>query len=142
MSLEKNINNLKRITQELAGEIHDKEYGDMFRFMRLLFDRVESYVSIVDKNCNLIYINPSAIRNYKERTGGDIEIGDKCIKLLQNNPEFCKECLAKDCINQKIILNKVFISPNTGLKYWRTCIPLIYDGVSGVIEILEKYNGG
>ena len=107
--------------------------------MKLLFDNVESYIAIIDKDCNLLYLNPSAIKNYKDRTGFTIQIGDKCIKLLQNNPEFCKDCSARKSITNKKVFNEIILSPNTGIKYWRTCIPLVYDGVSGVIEILEPH---
>jgi hypothetical protein len=134
------LNNLKLLTQELAEEIHRKESGQAFKYMGLLFDNIESYVAIIDKDCKILYLNPSAIRNYKDRVGKDIKIGDNCITLLQDNKDFCKNCLTKTCINNRNVLNEIIISPNTGIKYWRTCIPLAYDGVSGVIEILEKHN--
>ena len=135
------LNNLQRLTQELAEEIHYEEYGHVFKLMSLIFDNVESYVVIIDTNCKLLYINPAAIKACKDLVNIDINTGDNCIKMMQSNPELCKDCLAKSCINQKKVLNEVTISPNTNIKYWRTCIPLAYDGISGVIEILEKLNG-
>ncbi len=43
-------------------------------------------------------------------------------------------------MNQGKVLNEIFESKKTGKKYWRTCIPLAYNGMAGVIEIWEKHN--
>ena len=139
MSLEENVNNLKRLTQELAEEIHHKENGNMFKFMKLLFNNIESFVTIVDEDCNMLYLNPSAIKFSKEMVNLDMKEGDNCLEWI-GDKKFCEDCIVKPCMNQKKILNQVMTSPITHKKYWRTCIPLVYDGVSGVIEIVEKYN--
>jgi hypothetical protein len=141
MTLEENVNNLKRLTQELAEEVHHEEYGDAFKYIHLLFDKVESYIVILDNDCKILYLNPSVIKNCKEKLGISVGVGDNCLKLLKDGKELCKDCVVKTCVNQRKVLNQIIISPNTGIKYWKTCIPLVYNGVSGVIEILEEHNG-
>jgi len=136
-----NLELLKQLTQELAEEIKLGKNGNTFNSICSIFDNLESYVAIVNSDCKLIYLNPSAIRNYKIRTNMDIKIGDNCLKLLQDNKEFCLDCLSQRCKNQRKVLSEIMTSPNTGIKYWRTCIPLIYNGTSGVIEILERHHG-
>lgn len=133
------LDNLQRLTHELAEEIHKKENGYMFEFIKLLFNNIESFVSVLDDKCNILYINPSAIEFAKEHINLDVKIGDNCL-LWSHNIENCKNCIVKNCMYQKKVLNEIMISPNTGIKYWRTCIPLVYNGVSGVIEIVERYN--
>lgn len=139
MSLDDNVNNLKRLTQELAEEIHRDEEGRAFKFIKTLFNNIESFVAVVDDECNIIYINPSAVKFAKDNLKLDITKGDNCLLWIKDKM-FCENCIVKNCMNQKKILNEIMISPNTKLRYWRTCIPLVYNGVSGVIEIAEKYD--
>lgn len=141
MSLEDSVNNLRRLTQELAEEIRYEEYGQAFKFMRLIFDNIESYITIMDSNCKILYINPSAIKSAKDLLNVDLHVGSNCKDIINIiNPIHCKDCLARACINKRKVLNEIFGSIKTGKKYWRTCIPLAYNGISGVIEIWEKHN--
>ena len=130
---------LQQLTQELAQEVHNKENGKTFNFIKLLFNNIESFVAVIDEKCNILYINPSAIIFAKTHLNMDVKEGDNCLLWMQTD-KFCDKCVIKTCISQKKVLNEIMISPRTNIKYWRTCIPLVYDGVSGIIEIVEKYN--
>jgi hypothetical protein len=132
-----NLDGLKQITQELAEEIHQEQHGKAFEFVKLLFDHIESFVVLIDNNCNFIYINPAVIKYSKEKLNMDIKQGDGC-QIWSKGYFNCENCIVKTCINQRRVLSESLTSPHTNIKYWRTCIPLAYDGVSGVIEIVEK----
>ena len=136
-----NLDGLKRLTKELAEEIHYEEKGRVFKLMRLIFDNIESYVTIMNSDCGILYINPSAYSSFKENFNIDIHEGTNCKEIINLfSQDYCKNCIAKMCMSQKKVLNEIFESKKTGKKYWRTCIPLAYNGVSGVIEIWEEHN--
>jgi hypothetical protein len=137
-----NLDGLKQLTMELAEEIHYDEHGSVFKLVCMIFDSITSYVTIMDTECKLIYINPSAVKACKDILHINVQPGDNCRKIIGTiDPSYCKKCMAKICMNQKKVFNEIFTSRKTTKKYWRTCIPLAYNGVSGTIEILEKYNG-
>jgi transcriptional regulator with PAS, ATPase and Fis domain len=134
------LNGLKKITQELAEEIHNEQHGKAFEFIRLLFDHIESFVAVIDDKCNFVYINPAVVKFSKDTLKMDVKIGDNC-QVWAKGYFNCDDCIVKSCINQRRVLSESMTSPHTNIKYWRTCIPLAYDGVAGVIEIVEKVNG-
>jgi len=139
-SLESNVNSINLLTAELAKEVHDNFYGQAFKCICAVFDGLHSIVAITDDKCNLIYLNKAAIDYVHDLLKINIKVGDHCLALLANNYHMCETCLSKKAMVDKRVMNEIFISPNTGIKYWRTAIPLVYDGVSGAITILERYN--
>jgi len=129
---------LSKLTRELAEEIHKKESGLAFKSICIVFDNLKSIISIIDSDCKFIYLNKAAIDYTHDLLKIDISIGDHCLKLLGNDSKLCESCSSKKCVNERRIISEVFKSPNTHIKYWKTAIPLIYDGISGVIIILEN----
>jgi len=45
---------------------------------------------------------------------------------------------SKDAVEQKIVIHKSFVSPLTKNKFDIVCIPLIFNGVSGTIILMNK----
>jgi len=135
------LDKLKHLTQEIANEIHEKQHGKAFEFIKLLFDNIKSFVAVVDGNCKIIYVNPAVIKFANENSIVDIKLGDNCKMLFSKTKFECDNCVVKSCINQRRVLSEEVTSKYTGIKYRLTCIPLAYDGIAGVIEIVERIYG-
>ena len=134
-----NLDGLKRLTKELAEEIEYHEEGPSFKFIKLILDSVKSPVVIISNDFKTIYLNPLAIA-MGEKYGIDTSLYVHCYEAVMGINSPCKGCPAKRALKSKQIENTEWISPVSGIKYMVTDIPLIYDGVSGVIEILNPIN--
>jgi len=60
------INNLKRLTKELAEEIKYDEIGPLFKFCKLICDNLKTMVLIIDLKSVIKYMNPSCEKYLKE----------------------------------------------------------------------------
>jgi len=137
--MSENLNKLNRLTKELAEEIKYEETGPALKFCKLILGSIKSPAFIIDKDYNLIYGNPEAERlgkkyNVFTKSG----IGKKCYEVQypgQGGP--CKDCPAIKAIKTKKVENTEWKSKNSKITYMVTDIPLVYNGVSGVIEILN-----
>jgi len=143
MSNETNLNNrinkLKILTKELAKEIEHEDSTHVLDFIKLILDSVKSPAFIIDINYNLLYANLEAERlGKKYGVYTEAGIGKKCYEIQypgQNKP--CNNCPAKKAIKSKKVENTEWVSGNSNAKYMVTDIPLLYNGVAGVIEVLN-----
>ena len=128
------LSGLKRLTKELAEEVEYDEKGPALRFIELILDNIHSMAGILDKDCNVVFINKSAIDYCKMN---NIDFTDKGICPMKLSKEYCKNCPVKDTIKSRTVESVKYISPVTGRCISYTCIPLIFNGVSGVIALIN-----
>ena len=130
-----NLDGLKRLTQELANEIKCEETGPALEFCKLILSSIKSPSVIINKDFKVVYLNDVAIK-LGLKYGIDTTLGTKCYKARYNLDKPCKDCpLVKET---REIQNIKWKSPHSGITYMITTIPLLYNGVSGVIKIFNK----
>ena len=134
-----NLDNLKRLTKELAEEVEYQEHGIAFKFIKLILDSIKSPAFIITREYDTVYLNPTAIKMAK-KYGISTELGVKCYNVLFHKDEPCKECPVTRALKTRRVENTEWKSPLTGKKYMVTDIPLLFNGVAGVIEILNPIN--
>jgi hypothetical protein len=135
------LDKLREITEELANEIHDEERGKIWDLVTLIFDNVDSPVCIFDNECNILYLNPRTIiglgrvgQDGNEWIGKNAKDTDGC-----NNLD-CDTCKIKKVLCSRKVETVTYCSPYSDEKFNMVCIPLIYNGTSGVITILGDIN--
>ena len=139
--MSKNLNKLKRLTKELAEEVHYAEEGPIFKLVTLLLDNVTTFAVIVDNDKNLIWANKASINN-ASTAGINIEsyYGQDCSKIHLCNGE-CDKCPVTKAVTSKKVHTTFFECVVSHDIYDMICIPLIYDGVSGVIVMMGEKHG-
>lgn len=134
------LTKLKMLTEELAKEMSgENSNGQIFELLKQYFDGLESFVSILDKDGNVLYLNKCLSKRLRE-------LGHQDANCYINKPVI--EIDPKKMIHQKTVMKciktkKVTIQKGLKSKYSEkiydlVCMPLKYDGVSGVIEIWEE----
>ena len=135
-ALATDIDDLKQITAQIAVEISNPR-STLFHFMSLIFDNLQSLVYMIDKDLQVLYVNKSLIKRmrlYKPDADVTDFIGKSCYKLIDLEAP-CEKCTAKDAIAQRKVVSTEIEAPYSKKKMRATCIPLVYDGVSGAIII-------
>ena len=131
------LTNLKKLTHELSEEIKGNIHaGPLFGLLTSYFDTIDTYVTIIRNDKTVLYLN-KAVRERIEELGLDpddyidgICIGSKGKCGLVNN------CPLEECIEtKKIVVRHDVKSPITDIRYTVVCMPLIYNGVSAVVEM-------
>jgi len=134
---EYNLNELKNLTKELAIGIQKKK-SNIFDKIKFIFDGLHSPIAIIDNEYRMIYLNDEIKKLAKEETGVNIKEGEVCYKVLYGRNNVCDDCLVRKALEtKKVIISKRCLQ-NTKEELIITCIPLIYNGISGVIKIFEK----
>jgi hypothetical protein len=139
MSLEKlenHIQELENITHKLALEVHRGVHGPTYEFCQLVLNNLQTPALIIGNTYEIIYLNNCARKYIKEKTDISVRLGKTCYKEVFNLNDVCNGCPVKLAIDNRKVYFVDFISPKTSLKYSVICIPLIYDGVAGAIEII------
>ena len=139
-----NLTPLRRLTKELAEEVEYDEHGKVWKLITFILDNVNSPAAIIDKDHILLFQNKSCKERFK-KVGFD---GEKYIGKSIRDSEFCKP-IAMDCskcpvqlaMDTKEVHTIDYKSFVTGITYKMICIPLVFDGVSGVLAILSDKNG-
>ena len=131
-------NNLKEITYRIANEIRYKELGPAFKFLQLILNNVRDPAFVISsKSMKILYANKAAKKIVKEKLGKTNIVGKPCYHIF-NRDKMCEDCLVFESIKEKKVMTRIIQTPNHN-PYVCTCIPLIYNGVSAVIEILDEY---
>jgi len=145
-----NLSKLKKITNDLNGFAQDfakemeyeafylktRKKTPIFNFLKNIFENVKSSVTIVSKDCKILYANPIA-KTYAKKFGGSSKIGDYCIKFWSGKNDKCTiKCPMKKAMKSK----KMFISKFKWAKqnYEIVSIPLSSNGVTSVLVIANK----
>jgi len=139
-----NLTPLRRLTKQLAEEIEYDEHGRVWKFITLILESIQSPAAIIDKNHTLLYVNKETFSRFK-KVGFD---GKKYLGKSIEGSEFCKplgmecdKCPVKLAMDSKEVHTIDYKSFVTGVDYRMICIPLVFDGVSGVLAILSDKNG-
>lgn len=140
--IEKNIDYLKDITKDLAKEIDLNEHGPIISLLEIIFDNIESLVFIINTDDIIIFINKSAIE-YMSRVHG---CDGACAIGKTWYCSFCDEkpdegFIHDRAMNERRVLTEVFDSPFSDNKFEITAIPLVYNGTTGTICIMNIIDG-
>lgn len=131
------LNPLRRLTEELAEEVAYEEVGPRLRLLELLLDNISSLAVIVHANHRILFIN-EALKKYLKTLNVEVNIGDKWYKAFWNLDEPPKESLLTNSLRKREVVTGVISSPISNRKYQVSCIPLVYNGVSGYIFLLNE----
>ena len=134
--LENNIQDLEVITRKLALEVHKGVHGPTYEFCQLVLNNLQTPALIIGNNYEIVYLNDCARQFIEEKLNVSIRLGKTCYKEAFNLDDVCKGCPVKMAIDNRKVYFVDFLSPKTSLRYSVICIPLIYDGVAGAIEII------
>jgi len=139
-----NLSPLKRLTKQLAEEVEYDEHGKVWKFITLILNSVNSPAAIIGADHKLLFINKETIKRHKLM---NFDIEGEVGKTLRKS-RFCKplgmdcnKCPVKNAMDTKEVHTIDYKSDITGINYKMICIPLIFDGVSGVLAILSDKNG-
>ena len=129
------IQKIKDLTCEITEEIFKDANGVFFGTLGNIFESVDSGIKIVDTDCNIIYINPKA-KELAEIGGEEVKKYIYCKEI--SNEEMCEKCMIKVAIkNRKVTIFEYEFGEDP---YIVICLPLIHNGLSGIIQIMEKMN--
>ena len=139
-----NLTPLRRLTKELAEEIEYEEHGKAWKFITLILNSVNSPAAIIDSDHKLLFINKETIKRHKN-IGFEIEneVGKSVRKTRFCKPLAmdCSKCPVQLAMDTREVHTIDYKSDITGINYKMLCIPLVFDGVSGVLAILSDKNG-
>lgn len=135
-----NLDGLKRLTQELAEEVKYDEKGPLFKLVTLILNNIKSFAAILDDEKRLIWANKMSVKR-ANKFGIDLvnSYGKKCEKFEICSGK-CKKCPIAKVIKQRKILTNDFKAKLSGKSFTMICIPLLYNGVSGVIVLMGDSN--
>ena len=130
--VDKNLINLKSLTEELATEIYNRDEGNAFNFCKLIFDNLRTYVAIINLDNTVQYINPS-LHFLLSSLKMDVKVGDEWFSKAWNLKTPPKNHPAKEAFETRKVVSDVIVSPISNTKYEVIAIPLIFNGISGSI---------
>lgn len=134
--IDNTINNLKRLTKELAEEIKNEEYGRMFDFCKLIFSNLNTYVIIIGLDEKIKYMNPS-LSKYLKSVDSDLKVGDIWYKNWDSK-SIPKDHPSCEALKTRTVVHKKLEYPKLKSTYDVIAIPLIYNGISGTICLFNK----
>jgi len=102
---------------------------------QLIIDNIDSYVAIVTLDLKMALVNKKMKNMLNERLGLCPSVGDPVYKSLYNMDTIPDWDPFVSAIKRRKIIIREFVSPTTKRKYGLIAIPLIYNGVSGVMAI-------
>ena len=128
------LDKLKKLTKELAHDV-DVGHGNTLDLLKTVFQEVKTPISIVSKSLELVYLNPAA----RELTNGskNARVGKKCFNEIYGTNKACVCCPVKKVMRSRKVEQIKFKIPGTNQKLLVTCMPLLMNGSSGAIEILN-----
>lgn len=135
-NLNNRINKLKKLTEQLAKEIEYEDNGNVLNLLKLILDSVKSPAFVITKNFDVVFLNKEAGR-LGAKYNIDIDMSKKCYEMQYGLDEPCKNCPVSKALKSKKIENIEWTSSHSGRTYMITDIPLLYNGIAGVIEILN-----
>jgi len=130
--------NLKKLTFRLATEIKFQELGPEFLMLKLILDNIRDPVFIISLNLEILFANSAAKKLIKKSLKVSNIVGKTCYTLFNRN-DVCDSSPVVESIKAKKVITKEITNPD-GNKWVSTCIPLVYNGVSAVIEILKPHD--
>ena len=128
------LGKLKKITQELAKEIEAPEDDGILDLLRMIFDQIHTGISVISKDHRLVYLNPVL----RETIGRDIDMGKKCFEAIEGRNSPCPHCPVEKVLSSRKVEILEYTPPSSKRCYVVTCIPLLANGATGVIQIMRE----
>ena len=128
------LDHLKRLTEELANEVHYEEHGKVWKMITMILEKLPLLALILDKDEKPIYHNDYTKNQYRKYHNKDLDKSvpmSEQIKFRTENPEIFPKTLATREIQETL-----FFSEASQINYKVISIPLIYNGVSGAIILM------
>lgn len=132
MSLEQRINKLDDITKQLALEIKEGNSTNTLKLLEYILDKVNTKAIIVKEDYTILYLN-QALEEFFREHNLDITVGMNWWERFYNSQSPLDWCPIKKTIESKKVTKQVLNGELTKKKLEIICIPLLYNGVSGVI---------
>lgn len=139
------LKSLKKITRELAEEIHDELHYDsdsVFQIVTLLLDHMPVLCEIVTPEHEIIFVNKHTKNHVKRMGGVEPQIGGTCFTEMFGVKDPCKTCPLDKAIRTGEVCQVKFLAPgmeakrrDQGMGGTLTAIPLKWNGTSAVILI-------
>ncbi|MEE9150490.1 MAG: PAS domain S-box protein, partial [Thermoplasmata archaeon] len=115
-----------------------KEKEEKMAFLKSIFNAITDGITVLDRNCSIIYINHSLTHFYGYKKPKDI-IGKKCYEIFQNRKRKCKQCPANDVFEKgkprHLVRSKKDSHGNES--YWELYFYPIFDHKGKVIRVVE-----
>ena len=140
------LSNLRLITAELDTTLGKDMLHPNFPTIKMgifktIIDKIDNYVIVIDTNLKVVMVNQLAQDLILKATGKCINAGDDWYKVvfgLDSPPHW--DPLTRAIKTRKVVL-KTIESPLSKKKFCTINIPVIYNGVSGVVEIgVDDFN--
>lgn len=133
--LEDRLIDLEKLTYSLAREVNEKQFGKSYAYCIDILSKIKTPTAIISKDYKIIYMNEASLKHIEEDLGKkQLHMGKLCYKEIFGIDSVCDNCAVKKSIEER----RVYISnyeSKKGTKYLIICVPLIYNGTSGAIEI-------
>ena len=143
-NLDETLEKLRRSTHNLAIEVKKNTHGPAWDIVTLLLDNVKSPSAILNTNHEIVFINKST-KNIMRANG--IKVKDIIGKHARETglcPQVdCSDCPVNKVLHEKKVSTIKYKGPLDKRAYEMICIPLVYNGISGVITLIgeEVKNG-
>lgn len=115
-----------------------KNDEEKMAFLKSIFNAITDGVTVIDGNCNLIYINRSLMHFYGYRDPKDI-IGKKCYDIFRKRKRKCKHCPAIKVFDtgkpRHMFHSRTDKHGNES--YWELYFYPIFDDKGGVTRVVE-----
>lgn len=140
------LSNLRLITAELdttfAKDIGHPDFPSVrLDTFKTIIDRIDNYVIVINKDLKVVMVNKKCHDLILETTGKEIKAGDDWYKVVFNFDSPPSWDPIMRAVNTRKIVLKTIESPITKKKYCSINIPIIYNGVSGVVGLgVEDFN--
>ena len=140
------LSNLRLITAELDTTLAKDMLHPTFPSMRMdvfkiVLDKIDNYVIVIDTNLKVIMVNKKTQELLQNTIGKCVCQGDDWYKVvfgLDSPPHW--DPLTRAIKTRKVVI-KTIESPHSPLKFNTINIPIIYNGVSGVVGIgVDDFN--
>jgi transcriptional regulator with PAS, ATPase and Fis domain len=140
------LSNLRLITAELDTTLGKDMLHPTFPTLRMeifktVIDKIDNYVIVVDTKLKVVMVNQKTKELLAKAIGKCVEPGDDWYKVvfgLDSPPSWDPLTRA---INTRKVVIKTIESPYNKIKFNTINIPIVYNGVSGVVGIgVDDFN--
>lgn len=140
------LTNLRVITAELDNAFgNDLLHADFpsvrLDVFKMIIDKIDNYVILIDKSLKVVMVNQKTQELLQKEIGKCVCKGDDWYKTVFGLDVVPIWDPITRAINNRKVVIKTIESPHTGLKFNTINIPVIYNGVSGVVGIgVDDFN--
>lgn len=128
------LDNLRKLTEELANEVHKEEHGKVWMMLTMILDNLPLIATILDANEKPIYQNEYMKAQFKKYHGKEITTEFAVSEQIKGNAQ--NPTIFKDTLRTREIQEGEFFSDKSQINYKVVSIPLIYNGIAGAIMLM------